>query len=116
VGEARPFTYLCFSSSFICSAISWMGATPLLALEDASGVAPLEEGAALESFDFDVEPLSAEPGTRSGELAIMSNLSILALYSIPESSLSLGRSALDALRGSQPTRPRTSINVKVAQG
>jgi hypothetical protein len=48
-----------------------MGATPLLALEDASGVTPLEEGAALESLDFEVALLSAEPGTRSGEFAIV---------------------------------------------
>jgi hypothetical protein len=52
--------------------MSWTGATPLLALENASGVAPLEDGAALDNFDFDVEALSAEPGTRRGELAILS--------------------------------------------
>ena len=51
--------------------MSCMGATPLLALEDASGVAPLEEGAALESLDLEAVLLSAEPGTRSGEFAIV---------------------------------------------
>ncbi len=60
--------YLCFSSSFICSARSW--AAPLL-IVDASGVAPLEAAPVVESFVRLAALLSAEPGTTRGELAIL---------------------------------------------
>jgi hypothetical protein len=62
--------YFCFSSSFICSARS--RPAPLL-LCATSGVAPLEEGAAVDSLErLDVlVPFSVEPGTTRGEFAIV---------------------------------------------
>lgn len=60
--------------------MSCTGACALLAFVDASGFAPLEEGAALESLDLDMDlevvalRWSVGPGTRSGEFAIVLQL------------------------------------------
>jgi len=67
-GEIQPLTYLCFSSSFICSAKS--SPAPLL-VPAASGVAPLDAGAVFESFVRLAALFSEEPGTTTGELAIL---------------------------------------------
>jgi hypothetical protein len=67
-GEIQPLTYLCFSSSFICSAKS--SPAPLVVLA-ASGVAPLDTAAVFESFVRLAALFSVEPGITTGELAIL---------------------------------------------
>jgi hypothetical protein len=66
--EVQPLTYLCFSSSFICSARS--RPAPLLVFP-ASGVAPLDARAVTEGFVRLGAFFSAELGTMRGELAIL---------------------------------------------
>ena len=90
--------YFCFSSSFICSARS--RPAPLLFCA-TSGVAPLEEGAAVDSLErLDVlVPFSVEPGMTRGEFAIL-ELMVLKrdedskCYDIPASLDSKGSSRL----------------------
>lgn len=63
-----PLTYLCFSSSFICSARS----CPVPLLDCATSGVPSLEAELEESLERSVEAaFPASPGTTSGEFAMM---------------------------------------------
>ncbi len=68
VQSIGPLTYLCFSSSFICSVRSWPALLLVLA---ASGRAPLDAAVLFASFVRLAVLFSAQPGMTRGELAMV---------------------------------------------